>query len=786
MKKKSICFFYILFYYNTNFSQNYFSCGSSPLNSILCEDFHDNLDNWNGDKYFFNITNSSLNNEKDGGVNSQNRIGVFLSKYYFSNENKNIEWSFDVDINFNPSASNVFDIYLISDKENSLTVENGFFLRIGDNDDYVRFARKRGGSNRFLINFPTKILNNDNNKKLKFLIEYNSLNYFWKISFTINEIEYFEEYFQDNLFIKNGFFGITAKYNSTGSEKFFFSNLLISEHNMINMIPVKDKIILSEILVKHSPSIYLPNSQYIELFNPQKDTINIRNWKIETSNTSSLKIQNDIKILPQSYLIIVWEKNQLNYFPKNINKIYLDGLPQIYNISATRRYIRLLNEQNQIVDHFFYDDITFKDNKKDGGWSLEKIDLYSPCIKNNWGFSEDENGGTPGIENSLTNKTIQENKFFIKELGVLQNSKTLKILFSENINDNFEAKKISNYRLENQKILNIAFSNEIFLDELFIEFEDDLEWGNLYNIEISDNIKNCRGNNLSKNKFNFGITDFPEKNELIINEVLYNPYDNGEKFIEIYNKSDRFLNLNDIKLVSIKNNQFHSEKNLPNNIILPNQHIFLAKNLEGVSSFYSCEENNFLEMKDGIPNISVSQDRIGIITKSKKIIDEMQYNNNMHSENIRTTKGISLERISYENSSLNIKNWTSASFSVKHASPGYENSNSLNNTNNTSNIEIVNKTLVLKNGIPIVPLEVEYNFDETFSSTIKIYNSNGNLIHNLHNNELFPPKGKFFWNGNTINSIKLSSGIYILSIDGYSENGKIYSFKLPFVIGILE
>src|SRR5205823_11968605 len=40
--------------------------------------------------------------------------------------------------------------------------------------------------------------------------------------------------------------------------------------------------------------------------------------------------------------------------------------------------------------------------KKDGGWTLEMIDLKSPCAgSSNWKASVDPQGGTPGKKNSI-------------------------------------------------------------------------------------------------------------------------------------------------------------------------------------------------------------------------------------------------------------------------------------------------------------------------------------------------------------------------------------------------
>ena len=291
----------------------------------------------------------------------------------------------------------------------------------------------------------------------------------------------------------------------------------------------------------------------------------------------------------------------------------------------------------------------------------------------------------------------------------------------------------------------------------------------------------CGNKTLRNQKFNFGITNFPQKRELLINEILYNPNDNGNSFIEIYNNSNRFLNLNDIKLCVIKNGEVSSEVFVGNHIILPKNYYYFTKNINKLEG-YNYNENNFFEILK-MPNMSTSTDRIAITTRGLEVIDEMVYSDDLHF-NKKNNQGISLERISFEGSSLSENNWTSATSNVGYATPGFENSQSSNQKNNfNKEIEIINKTFVLVNGEPESPLEISYNFKENIISSVKIYNSRGNLIDIILENEYLNKKGKIFWKGNNKNNLKLNSGIYILNFEGYSNSGKTYNIRKAFVIG---
>lgn len=56
--------------------------------------------------------------------------------------------------------------------------------------------------------------------------------------------------------------------------------------------------------------------------------------------------------------------------------------------------------------------------------------------------------------------------------------------------------------------------------------------------EVSD----CEGNTQSIN-LSFIVPATAEKGDLVLNEVLFNPVDGGQDFVEIYNNSDKYLDL---------------------------------------------------------------------------------------------------------------------------------------------------------------------------------------------------------------------------------------------------
>lgn len=79
-----------------------------------------------------------------------------------------------------------------------------------------------------------------------------------------------------------------------------------------------------------------------------------------------------------------------------------------------------------------------------------------------------------------------------------------------------------------------------------------------------------------------------------------------------------------------------------------------------------------------MPALNNSSGVVVLLNDSMQVIDEMHYTEKMHHPLLIEEEGISLERISFEESALNPSNWTSGKDGHQLASPGFENAMSAN------------------------------------------------------------------------------------------------------------
>ena len=131
----------------------------------------------------------------------------------------------------------------------------------------------------------------------------------------------------------------------------------------------------------------------------------------------------------------------------------------------------------------------------------------------------------------------------------------------------------------------------------------------------------CSGNLLS-NSMSFGIPDSTLENEIIINEVLFNPKDNGVDYVEIYNNSNSYFDLSKLRIANFFE---FGGKLYPENIkiITPNPNLFppktylvLTTDSAKVKSQYYCEAPYaFIEL-ESMPTMSNDLGTICILHQS--------------------------------------------------------------------------------------------------------------------------------------------------------------------------
>ena len=564
--------------------------------------------------------------------------------------------------------------------------------------------------------------------------------------------------------------------------KLIFASLLIATYTLLNytLIAQENDVVINEIMADPSPRITLPEWEYIELYNASSEAINVNKWKIIIGK-KELSFNEDIIIQPDGYLILCH-----NDAVEELSSYGICHGFSSFQITNSGSDIILIDENENLISSINFD-ISWHSStyKKDGGWSLEQIDVFNPCAgKNNWDSSIDRNGGSPGKMNSIAGENVIPPKL---DHITPSSYNEVEVFFNQNMdfeslqqNDNYIITELNLYP---EKIETIKYKN----DYVKLTFDYIFEEGELYTLNIN-NVTNCKDIPLEDEiNARFGIPSEVNRSDIIINEILFNPISPGVEYLELYNRSDKVIDLKEIMFGTIK----QSFPNPPDTalkeicsesrIILPQSYVLLSLDKEIVIEQYLDADNDtntdtdFLDV-ESFPSLPNEEGHVIICDKSRVMIDEMRYSDKMHYDLLSITQGVALERISAENPSLDENNWHSASFNFNYGTPGYRNSMTININADVDKNEIVITPEVFSpdgdgyNDICSICYKLD---DNRYSLNIKIFNSDGLLVRNLLNNNLVNNEGVVYWDGSDDNNSSVSIGIYIVQAEIFDLNGNV-------------
>jgi hypothetical protein len=424
------------------------------------------------------------------------------------------------------------------------------------------------------------------------------------------------------------------------------------------------QVIITEFFADPSPEVGLPLVEFIEIFNPGLDTVDLQGWSINDPQTKGT--MKKYMLPPNEYLILspTADTAIIKGFGKTLG---ISPWPSLKNSSDE---IILKSFKNRTVDSLNYSDTWYKDSKKmAGGWSLEKIDLNNPLCSGfyNWGASLDSAGGTPGRRNSLKRSNHFSEKLKIDSLKIISEN-ILDVYFNQIPDTSYL--KAASFSIKNgtEKAKTIQIGKK--WQEIRLFFQEKFKEGEKY-ILSADSLFSCSGN-LIRGKDASAELEIPTRPEveyqIIINEIFADPSPQIDlpsvEFIELFNKSDEPISLHNWKLSDVS-----SSGTLVNTIIPALSYLIL------------CAKSDTAEFKKygnvlGIspwPSLSNAGEEIKLRDQFNNVIDSVFYLDSWHSDASKRQGGWSFERISPTSKCTSFLNWESA-IDQSGGTPGKQNS----------------------------------------------------------------------------------------------------------------
>lgn len=540
-------------------------------------------------------------------------------------------------------------------------------------------------------------------------------------------------------------------------------------------------IIIDEIMPDPAPQVGLPNNDWIELKNISPGAINLAGFRIGDENGMSGPMP-DFILMPDSFVIVCTGSAvaALSAFGQVIS---VSSFPNLDNDGET---IFLRSPEGKTIHALQYSQEWFQNAvKKEGGWSLEMIDTRNPCSgKNNWKVSTDMKGGSPGKKNSVDGINPDDTPPQLKRSYSIDHH-TIVLVFDEPI-DSTSASDPGKYLMTDNKVLAATASPPLF-NSVIITLNTPLQNEKVYTIATRD-ITDCKGNNIGvHNSTKAGISQEPSKNDMVINEILFNPKTGANDYVEFYNRSNKIIDASNLYISNSNNNgSSNSLKKISNTPlqIFPGDYIVLTEDAMQLGTNYFIQNSDAVINLSSLPSLPDDKGTVVLLNAQGIIIDEVNYSEKWHFQLITNNDGVALERIDPSSETQNEQNWHSAASTAGYGTPGYQNSQFKRANNGSATIEITPKIFSLDNDGFNDVATINYNTEQSgYVGNVIIFDAGGNQVRHLVKNAVLAIKGFWSWDGLGENGKKLPIANYIIYAEVFNLEGKKESFKNVVVLG---
>ncbi len=533
-------------------------------------------------------------------------------------------------------------------------------------------------------------------------------------------------------------------------------------------------VIISEIMADPLPEISLPGKEYLEITNRTEYSINLKNWRFssEASNTPFP----DVTIQPSGIIII--SSTQDTTLFKKFGKVI--GLKQFPSLTDDGKIICLSDSSGNFIHGVEYSSAWYRDElKAGGGWSLEMIDTHYPFnTDRNWTVSLSKKGGTPGLVNSVAGSNT-DNSFYGVENVFPEDSINIVVKFSEPVLDLDE--KIKTIRIGGKDVLDLYPVDPLF--RVFsVKVQDALIPGEVCTLDITGDLRDFAGNTIQHRDFTFGLTEKSGPGDILFNELLFNPLPGDQDYIEFYNPSSKVIDASRLQLVLVtdalgdtsQTYQISGEKRC----IMPGTYYAITTDKNAVIARYFSSDTKVIFETESLPAMNDDKGHLVLYNRELDKIDQVLYNEKMHFSLLSSFEGVALEKTGTQNKSEEAMNWHSASESCGWGTPGAPNS-ILTELHPLSSKVVFSSTKISPDNDGFEDfLEIGLSLKgsgNVVSATV--FDETGNYVKKIADNLFAGSEAALTWDGTASDGELVSTGIYILFITLYDDNGKTEKWK---------
>ena len=307
----------------------------------------------------------------------------------------------------------------------------------------------------------------------------------------------------------------------------------------------------------------------------------------------------------------------------------------------------------------------------------------------------------------------------------------------------------------------------VYPQKIRLRFDVPIEAGVIYSYAL-DNFQDCSGNP-SNGSGTFILPEQADGSELIINEILHDVYTGGSDFIELYNVSNKYIDLFGWELANYDDGQEGNNKVINYNYVIPpNDYVVITKDTLFQQQTYPFSvQGRFIQL-ESLPSYNNDSSTVFLLFNDS-VVDKVSYTEEWHFSLLQSVKGVSLERFTADGVSNDLNNWHSASEAVSFATPGRINSQ-VYSVGVDGELNLSSSTISPDGDGHQDVVLISYQLSEPeLLGDLVIYDDKGRKIRTLLESFLFDTNGTIKWDGTRDDQTKAAIGVYIIVFEAFNS-----------------
>lgn len=540
------------------------------------------------------------------------------------------------------------------------------------------------------------------------------------------------------------------------------------------------QIIINEIMYRPTGA----QPEWFELFNPSDQAINLQEWRFSDSNTDK---QYRLSLSPffvsaKGFCIVAENSVFFQSYPNILSSVIVS--PQGFTaLNNTGDEIFLYDVIGAVVDYVKYE-LSWG---SEPGISLERKDEQRDSNDpSNWGLSENINGATPGVANSLSpiDFDLELTAIDFQPRNPLPGNE-LSILV-----------KIANTGRLALSAFQLSCAIDLNRDKFFQDSErigaplsisQNLERNTATTIAIpfispasgcylcSATVISDQDGKTSNDTATTMLSIGFEAGAIIINEIMYSPLPGQSEWIELFNPHHSSVNIQNWS-ISDSDSSVRQTITRSRFEVAPQSYLILAAD-SSLLNRYDLYGSLLLTLKS-LPRLNDDWDQLFIFDGNKNSIETVDYRSRWGGG-----KGISLERINPALSSKDSANWSSCVLMPQGATPGRQNSIFVEVLPSEAELTIApNPFSPDEDGfddVTIISYQLPFNLSQIH---IKIFDIRGRLVRFLVNNQPSGTNRSTIWDGRDNEGHLCRMGIYIVYLEAIQRQKGVVKFLKKSVV----